>query len=242
MRYAFISDIHSNLEAFQAVIADMEGQNIEKTIFLGDAVGYGPNPNECVDLLKTVSDVNIGGNHDWAAVDLTNKKYFNPYAFEAISWTAEVLTDENKEFLKNLPSHLLHDEMTLAHASPKEPDEWHYVMNLRDAIDNYSYFETNLCFVGHSHLPVIIEYYDANTLRPCKDQVKRINPQLKYLINAGSIGQSRDGNKDACYLIYDSDQEQTEYRRIQYRVSIVQHKMMDLGLPEYLIDRLGKGR
>lgn len=242
MRYAFISDIHSNLEAFQAVLIDLEGQKIDKTIFLGDIVGYGPNPNECIDLLKKVSEVNLGGNHDWAAVGMTDKDYFNPYALAAVDWTSRVLTDENKEFLKTLPSILQYNGMTLAHATPKDPDDWNYVLNQRDAIENYPYFKTPLCFTGHSHLPLIVEFFDEKTISPSKGPKKRINGTLKYLINAGSVGQPRDGNKDSCYLIYDEGEKNVEYRRVPYPISTVQKKMVEAGLPEYLVQRLAEGR
>lgn len=242
MKIAIYSDIHSNLEAFQVVIKDMERQKVEKKYFLGDIVGYGPNPNECIDLLKENSDVILAGNHDWATVGLTDTSYFNPYAQESMNWTIETLTDENKEFLKTQKPQAIVDGLQLSHSTPCRAEEWSYIMTIQDASDNYQCLEKDICFIGHSHQPIIIEIVDKDNILPIRDIYKTLEPKRKYIINVGSVGQPRDSNPDACYLTLDTETSVIEYRRLEYDIKRVQKKMTKHGLPKYLIDRLSMGR
>jgi predicted phosphodiesterase len=242
MKIAVYSDVHGNLEALTSVLKDMKREEPDKTYFLGDLVGYGPNPNECVDLIRENSDVVLAGNHDWAAVGLADSSAFNPHALESLTWTIEVLTDANKTFLKTLVPHAMADNVQLAHSTPLNPEEWRYLLSLQDAMDNYEALKKNICFVGHSHQPMIMEYADASNLIPIRDLYKTLEPNRKYLINVGSVGQPRDSNRDACYLVYDEKEHNVEYRRVEYDVARTQKKMTKLKLPEYLIRRLGEGR
>lgn len=242
MRVAIYSDVHSNIEAFQAVINDIDRQNVDQKLFLGDIVGYGPNPNECIELLKENSDVVLGGNHDWAAVGLTDDSYFNEYARESMKWTINTLTDENKEYLKALPPDAVLDNFQIAHSTPLEPEEWHYIMSVQDAQENYPVLEKDICFIGHSHQPVIIEFMDGINILPIKDMYKQIDKNRKYIINVGSVGQPRDSNPDACYLIYEMDTGNIQYRRVEYNVKRVQKRMTRFKLPKYLIERIAVGR
>ena len=242
MRIAIYSDVHSNLEAFEAVLRDIDRQKVDKKIFLGDIVGYGPNPNECVELLKDNADTMLGGNHDWAAVDKTDASYFNPYARESMLWTKDALTDENREFLKTLSASKVDEEFQLAHSTPFEPEQWHYIMNYQDAQDSYPYLEKDVCFIGHSHQPIIIEFIDGANLMPIRDMYKTLDKNRKYIINVGSVGQPRDSNPDACYLTIDTKTGDIQYRRVEYEVKRVQKKMTKHKLPKYLIDRIALGR
>lgn len=242
MKIAIFSDIHSNMEAFQAVISDIDRQNVDQKLFLGDIVGYGPNPNECIELLKENSDVVLGGNHDWAAVGMTDTSYFNEYAKESMNWTIETLTDENKEYLKTLPPNAVLDDFQIAHSTPLEPKEWHYIMSVKDAQDNYPALEKDLCFIGHSHQPVIIEFMDGINVLPIKDMYKQLDKNRKYIINVGSVGQPRDSNPDACYLIYEMETGDIQYRRVEYNIKRVQKRMTRFKLPNYLIERIAVGR
>lgn len=242
MKIAVYSDIHSNLGAFEAMLKDLDRQKLDMKLFLGDIVGYGPYPNECIELLKENSDVALGGNHDWAAVGLTDTSYFNPYAKNSLNWTIETLTDENKKYLKSLKPVVVLDDLHIAHSSPMEPKEWHYILSLRDAQDNYPYIERNICFIGHSHQPIIIEYVDGTNVIPIRDMYKTLNKNRKYMINVGSVGQPRDSNPDACYLILDTKTGDIEYRRVEYDVKKCQSTMAQLKLPQYLIDRIAIGR
>ncbi len=242
MKYAIYSDVHSNVEAFQAVLNDIGRQKVDQKLFLGDIVGYGPNPNECIDILKQNADVMLAGNHDWAAVGLTDTSYFNPYATASMEWTAEQLTKENKEFLKKLKPTGIIDNLQLVHSTPYEPEAWHYIMNMRDAQANYKELTTDICFIGHSHQPLIIEMVDEINVMPIRDLYATLENNRNYIINVGSVGQPRDSNSDACYVLYDSKAKTIEYRRIEYDVKKVQKKMEAAKLPEYLVNRLAAGK
>lgn len=242
MRYAIFSDVHSNLEAFQSVLQEIEKKYIGRQLFLGDIIGYGANPNESVNILKGVADIIVAGNHDFAAVDMTDINYFNPYAREAVLWTKNILMPEYRDFIKTLKINTVVDNMTLAHSSPKEPEKWHYILNILDAMDNLKYFDTTLCFIGHSHIPFVIEKSAGGKINILKDKIISIKDTSKYIINAGSVGQPRDGNPDASFAIYDSANATVEFMRVPYDILSCQEKMKREGLPDYLINRLTYGR
>lgn len=242
MRYAIFSDVHSNLEAFQSVLQEIEKLYVVKRLFLGDIVGYGANPNEAIDMLKGAADVILAGNHDFAVIDMTDIENFNPHAKDAILWTRSVLTSPHEEFLKGLPVNTVVDSITLAHSSPKEPEMWHYIFNIFDAIENFEYFNTNLCFIGHSHHPVVIERNSEGKTNASKDQLIQLNGTSKYIVNVGSVGQPRDRNPQACFVIYDSTNMTIEFKRVPYDIASAQAKMRKEGLPDYLIERLAYGK
>jgi predicted phosphodiesterase len=242
MRIALYSDVHGNLEALNAVLKDMNREEVDKKYCLGDLVGYGPNPNECIETVRENAEIILAGNHDWAAVGLTAKTYFNPYALESLEWTIKQLTDENREFLKTLVPNAIAGDLELAHATPLEPTQWRYILSLQDAMDNYLSMETKLCFIGHSHIPSIMEFADENNIIPIYDIYKVLEKNRKYLINVGSVGQPRDSNREACYLVYDDKERNVEYRRVEYEIAKVQKKMKKHKFPEYIIKRLSEGR
>ena len=241
MLYAVISDVHSNLDAFEAVLNDIDRRRIREIIFLGDAVGYGPEPNECIELLSGKCSTLLAGNHDWAAVGSTDICCFNDYARHAIEWTTEMITDRSKAVLN---SFVLSDEKKEAdaffvHATPKEPGEWHYLLSLGDAEVNFNYFDNKICFLGHSHQPFIIERMQSGELVLLRGEAD-MKPDSRYIINAGSVGQPRDGDPRACYAIVEDDR--VEIVRIPYNIVNVQEKMRQAGLPHHLIERLALGR
>ena len=242
MKIAVYSDVHGNLEALTAVLKDMKREEPDARLFLGDAVGYGPNPNECVEMVRENSDVVLAGNHDWAAVGLTDPSYFNPQAYESLQWTIESLSDENKAFLKTLAPSGLYGQVQLAHSTPFKPEEWGYLLSLQDAMENYPALTRNVCFTGHSHQPIIIEYADGANIVPIHDLYLILQANRKYIINVGSVGQPRDSNRDACYLVYDEKGRNVGYRRVEYDLVKTQKKMAKAKLPEYLIRRLAEGR
>ena len=239
--YAIISDVHSNLEALHSVLKEINKENVSALFFLGDAVGYGSDPNICIELLRSVSEVFIAGNHDRGAVGLSDISYFNPYARVAIDWTKDVLTEENSAFLKTLPLtyEVEGENIFLVHSSPKDPERWRYLESKEIAVKNFPYFQQTYCFVGHSHIPFIAEQFKNGktvlhyTSAPVKEH-------CRYIINTGSVGQPRDGNPDACYVILSNDL--IEIKRVPYDILLAQKKMKDAGLPKYLISRLAKGR
>jgi predicted phosphodiesterase len=241
MRYAVISDVHSNLDALEAVLSDIDRRKIEDIIFLGDAVGYGPEPNECIELLSAKCKTLLAGNHDWGAVGITDITCFNEYAKHAIEWTAGVITERNKAALHSflLSEEKKEGDVFFVHATPREPEEWHYLLTLPDAELNFNYFDNKICFLGHSHQPFMIEMIESGELVVSKDEV-RMNRDSRYIINAGSVGQPRDGDPRACYAIFDNDR--VEIVRIPYNIENVKDKMRQEHLPYHLIERLALGR
>ncbi len=244
MRYAFFSDIHSNMEAFSVVLEDINNSRVDTLLFLGDIVGYGPNPNECIDMLLQTPGVAIalGGNHDWAAVGMTDTSYFNPFAKEALDWTVENLKDEHKEFLKRTRPADNIDHFQVAHSSPMLPEEWRYILSYPEASANYPFLTTDLCFIGHSHMPLVIDYTSQTDFTTFRGDRLEMKPDRKYIVNIGSVGQPRDGIPKSCWVLYDSDDNSITYNRVEYDIKAVQSKMVIAGLPKYLVDRLASGK
>lgn len=247
MRYAIISDIHSNLEALQAVLKTIEQEKIDKIVCLGDIVGYGPYPNECIELIQQNCEIILTGNHDFACIENSELFYFNQHAAKAVEWTVTVLSNENLQYLANLPLVGKIENYHLVHSSPFEPQSWDYILSLDDAEYNFSKFnkDDQICFIGHSHHPIIyFEYFENRTL---KYNFKRINKieleaNKRYIINVGSVGQPRDENPDAAFGIIDTDNQVYELKRVSYDVNKTYEKMISVGLPQFLADRLLKGR
>jgi predicted phosphodiesterase len=239
MRFAVISDVHANLEALDRVLEETGREGIETILFLGDIVGYGPDPNKCLELIKERAEINIAGNHDRAAVDLADSRFFNPYAKAAIKWTHEVLIDENRRYISSLPLiQEVHNDILLVHATPREPEKWHYLMTTVDALLNFEFFRNKICFIGHSHVPVIIELTAAGKIVYHSEQVD-IREGSRYLVNAGSVGQPRDRNPDAAYAVLHDNT--IEIKRVSYDIVSTKKKMRDTGLPRFLIERLSRG-
>lgn len=240
MPYAVISDVHGNLEALESVLDDVRKRKTDGIIFLGDAVGYGPNPNECVKLLRENCKIILAGNHDRAAIGLTDAEFFNEYAKAAILWTREMLTDKNRKYLETLPvsKKMRKENMLLVHSTPKEPEEWHYLITLWDAEINFHYFNERICVLGHSHLPFVIERLPSGEMVTHKTKAA-LGENGRYIINAGSVGQPRDRDPRACYLLMYRDQ--AEFVRIEYKWEETQRKMHEAGLPLPLIERLSRG-
>lgn len=241
MHYAILSDVHSNLEALEAVLKDVDQRKIEDVLFLGDAVGYGPNPNECIELLVKRCKILLAGNHDWGVLGLTDIKYFNEYARAAIEWTKELLTEKNLKTLTSFPvkKEIEKGDMLLVHSTPKEPKEWHYLLTLWDAEMNFHYFDNKFCFLGHSHYPFIIERLPSGELVTYKEAAS-IGQTERYIMNVGSVGQPRDGDPRACYAVVDD--VKLEIVRVSYDIEAVQKKMIKENLPLLLIERLSTGR
>jgi len=241
MKCAVISDVHGNAEALNAVLHDIGRRKADSILFLGDAVGYGPDPNECVRTLKAACSVLLAGNHDWAAIGLTEKEYFNPYARAAIEWTAKVLDPDCLKSVRDFP--LTHrraeDSLFLVHATPKEPEQWHYLMSLWDAEINFECFDEKVCLLGHSHQPLIIKRFPSGEMVAERGETT-FGRTERYIINVGSVGQPRDGDPRACYVIVNEDG--VRLHRVAYDIGETQRKMAEAGLPYPLIERLSRGR
>jgi len=241
MKYALLSDVHGNLEAFEAVLKEIEKQSPEEILFLGDIVGYGANPNQSIELLKSITDTALAGNHDHAAAGLTDITCFNPYAKEAILWTQNCLTSDHLVYLKRLPYVLSKEEMTLVHASPKEPEQWHYLSGTGSIGNNFDCFDTRLCFIGHTHIPLVIIEEKGEVTSSSETSIE-IEESKRYMINIGSVGQPRDGNNQAAYAIYDTKEGVIEIHRTSYDIRRAKEKIIKEGIPAYLADRLDYGR
>ncbi len=242
MRYLIISDIHANLVALEAVLADAPA--FDQVWCLGDWVGYGPNPNECVERMQDFPHISLAGNHDWAALGKLDLRNFNTDAREANLWTQSELKPAVREYLQSLPTYLVKDSFHLAHASPREP-VWEYILDAGVAYANFAHFSTTVCLVGHTHIPIIFELDEqrqrCDTWIPPLPETMPLGSR-RVIINPGSVGQPRDGDPRASYAILDTELGQWSFRRVPYPVEITQERMRARGLPRRLIERLELGR
>jgi len=233
MRIAIISDIHSNLEALETSLELIKKKSVDEIICLGDIIGYGANPNECIDAVRAATPYVLLGNHDEASIELSKTEYFNPFARIAAEWTNSVLTDANKEYVKTLQFTNNHGGMFFVHASPYEPEEWHYILSPADAQYNFQYFLESICFVGHSHVPGIF----------CDDiWTREVIQGKKFIVNVGSIGQPRDNDWRLSFGIFDTEEWKYENVRAEYDVKSAADKIRKAGLPKALAERILVGR
>ena len=237
MRIAILSDIHGNLEAVQEVLQYLRDNGIDQVYCLGDTVGYGSNPNECLDLVAQSCSKVIMGNHDHAAIGLTSVNYFNDYAKLSTYWTFSVLSAGSRNFISSLDFSWQDDKIFLVHATPANPAMWRYVLTEQDAREEFEAFTPKVCFIGHSHFPVIFSKNEGLI----KVQKYVLNEQDKYIVNVGSVGQPRDGNPQTCFCVYDTDNGQLEYVRLNYDAVLTRDKIIKAGLPVFLGDRLLNG-
>jgi predicted phosphodiesterase len=247
VRYLVISDLHSNWEALQAVLDEAAGK-YDQIVCCGDLVGYGADPNPVVDWVRQNVKATVRGNHDRACVGLEDLEWFNPVAQVASLWTMEQLSLDNAEFIRNLPmGPVAVDKFQLIHGSPVDEDD--YLVNAVDAGGAFPYAESSLLFFGHTHL--------QGGFRWRREQVQpigrlhpewqtryllEIEPDCAYLINPGSVGQPRDGDPRAGYVLYDTDNELLLYHRVPYDIETAQRKIREAGLPELLAARLSAGK
>lgn len=241
IRILVISDIHANLTALDTVLED--AGSFDAVWCLGDIVGYGPDPNECVNRIQNLPGlVCILGNHDAAALEQIDSETFNPEARQAIQWTQKTLNEASFSFLRSLPEIQRMDSVTLAHGSPRHP-VWEYLLDTRSAQANFQHFTTSYCFVGHTHLPVIYHQPEAspNThlIIPEPKMTLKLSPRA--ILNPGSVGQPRDRDPRAAYAIYLPEEQVWESHRVSYAIEDVQNRMTDVGLPERHIIRLTAG-
>ncbi len=244
MRYLIISDVHANQAALAAVLAD--AGSFDSVWCLGDLVGYGPDPNECIQQLRELPHSSLAGNHDWAALGKLDITSFNSDARVASVWTQDELTAASRDYLNSLPTKTANDQFTLAHASPRQP-VWEYVLDPLIAQRNFAYFETPYCLVGHTHIPVVFSQLEDNPggcktfLAPYGEPMS-LDVQGKLILNPGSVGQPRDGNPDASYAILDVEAMTWTQCRVPYPIEITQERMRARKLPSRLVDRLDYGR
>lgn len=242
MRYAVISDIHSNLEALRAVLMDSSSFKVDNFICAGDIVGYAASPKECIAAVRSVCPkILIAGNHDYGVIELLDLEYFNERSRNAVLWTKGVLSQDDLDYLKTFV--LLREEakFTIVHGSLDNPGKFHYIFGRGDAYETVELMKTPVCFVGHSHVAEIFHFRENKMTRSTGPKIK-IEYEDKYVINAGSIGQPRDGDPRASYAVYDDEEGTVEIRRVEYDIKAAQRKIMDAGLPLWLASRLAEGR
>jgi diadenosine tetraphosphatase ApaH/serine/threonine PP2A family protein phosphatase len=243
MHYAIIADIHANLAAFTAVLDDIERRGgTEEVWCLGDVVGYGPDPHQCIELLRQLKHICVAGNHDWAAIGKISTSDFNFEAAAACHWTTQQLNPEDIDYLGSLPLVIERGDFTLVHGSPREPIR-EYLLSTDAAEDNLAYFQSRFCLVGHSHVPLVFEYNEAEACSlnefPSDSEIALAKNRL--IINPGSVGQPRDGDPRASYAIYDSENRAVTHYRVSYDIEATQVNMMEYRLPMRLATRLSYG-
>jgi diadenosine tetraphosphatase ApaH/serine/threonine PP2A family protein phosphatase len=243
MRYAIIADIHANLVAFKAVLDHIERRGgVEEIWCLGDVVGYGPDPCQCIELLRRYNHVCVAGNHEWVAIGKLTTSEFNPDAAISCRWTAQQLSPGDIKYLESLPEVIQKGDFTLVHGSPRQPI-WEYLKSVSSAKENFAYFQTQFCLVGHSHMPIVFKYDETDTCSSSQftPNVRLALGKSRLIINPGGVGQPRDGDPRASYAIYDNEIGMVSLYRVPYDIGVTQTRMVKHNSPMRLRARLSQG-
>jgi predicted phosphodiesterase len=244
MRVAVLSDIHGNLEAFRAVLGRIADLRIDRRVCLGDIVGYGADPNACIEIVRRESITCVLGNHDTRAIGMEEPDTFNAAAERAVLWTRAQLTDENRDLLAALPRELAREDAFLVHGSIHDTDR--YILYARDLQDNFAMLRElpgrpAICFFGHTHLPVAYSSGGAGIRQELGTTIA-LATERQYLVNPGAVGQPRDGDPRAAFAVYDTDDRSVTFHRTEYDIAAAQEKIITAGLPPRLAERLAYGR
>lgn len=245
MNYAIISDIHGNYDALSAVLSDILRSGVDRVICLGDIVGYGAEPQKCIEEVRSLSGWAVAGNHDYGAIGKLDLSYFNANARRAAEWTESVLSSADRRYLADLP--LVKQagsdgcELIAVHSTPARPEDWHYILSIDEAEYQFEQFSQRLCLIGHSHQPVFWQLSPAGECSVIGREYLRIETGRRYIINVGSVGQPRDGDARACYALCDSARRELVIRRVEYNIGAAQKKILKAGLPPRLAERLAHG-
>ena len=242
MKFAVISDIHANRDAFEAVLADIKSQGIDTIYCLGDVVGYGSEPSACLEMAKAHCDIILMGNHEYYALGLITSEYLSPVAKESAAWTQGQLSEQDLAILSDFQMDATLADIYLVHASPFEPENWRYILATPEAARAFEHLDANMCFYGHSHLPMIFSNSGEGSIRQQIGHDFQPDEEKRYLVNVGSVGQPRDNDPRASYVSYDVDNRDIHFHRVAYDVENAQKKMRDAGLPSLLVDRLTVGQ
>jgi predicted phosphodiesterase len=240
MRIALFGDIHANLEALNAVLEDAATQGVTDYVCMGDLVGYNADPSACLDIVRGMNCPTVKGNHDEEASSDHSLDSMNAVAAAALEWTRLQLSEEQRHWLTRLRMVRQISEFTVVHSTLDQPSSWNYVTNRFDAMANFSYQFTKLCFHGHTHVPRVYMKTDRVVELPADSVV--VEDSAKYFINVGSVGQPRDGDWRSCYVIFDVESNLITFRRVEYDIKKTQEKILAAGLPPMLADRLREGR
>lgn len=239
MKVAIFSDIHANLEALQAILKDAEEAQCTSYACLGDVVGYNADPAACLEIVKDMGCPVVKGNHDYDCGNDTSLDRMNPVAAEALLWTREQLSPDQRKWLSRLRMVRQVQDFTIVHSTLDQPMSWNYVNNKFDAMANFSFQISPVCFYGHTHIPRV--YMQNEHMHDLQPKVIAIEEGSKYFINTGSVGQPRDADWRASYCIYDLESKTIEFRRVEYDIVTAQNKIIAAGLNPYLAKRLALG-
>lgn len=240
MKYALISDVHGNLEALTTAFKEIEEIGVDKILCLGDAIGYGANPEECAIIIKEKCDVCLMGNHEAAVVGNLDISYFTPYAKDAALWTRNNISEATLSWASELPLMSEMDGFTMIHGSLYEPEMFNYVQTIADAEYNFNILETDLLFLGHSHQP--LAFFNTEPMTYTLGPEIELDNADKVIVNIGSVGQPRDENPQSCFAVYDTEANTVDLHRMDYDHQKTAGKIIAAGLPEALAMRLSIGR
>ncbi len=241
MRIAILSDVHGNLEALQQVLRALEQERCDALLSLGDVVGYGPLPNECVRLIAAQASGVILGNHDDALLGRSDIRDFNSYARQALRWQTTVVDEAARAAVSAYQPFIEMAGALFVHAGPRAPMDWPYILNTYDARLHFAAMKSDLCFIGHTHQGLVFEQMPDQSITQTTTVRIELAADHRYIINVGSVGQPRDNNPDASMAVYDSAERVVEIHRVGYDVGRTQQLMRDNYLPEFLIMRLQFG-
>jgi diadenosine tetraphosphatase ApaH/serine/threonine PP2A family protein phosphatase len=236
MKVALLSDIHANFQALEAVLADLP--SVDDVVCLGDVVGYGGDPKSCLDCVRSAGWLVLAGNHDRACTDPAALGWFNDQAAAAVQWTVGVLDDGRLGWLAGLPEQANHDDMLFVHGSPRSPT-YEYILDHDTAAANLALIGERVCFHGHTHVPGVFHRQTGQLRHDYEEGSFFLKPPA--LVNPGSVGQPRDGNPDASYLIWDPETDTVEFRRVPYDREAAKKAILDAGLPARFAYRLDLG-
>lgn len=241
MRWAIFGDIHANIEALDAVMDECDSLGVDRFLCLGDIVGYGANPKECLERIVDMNIPIVAGNHDWAVCGKLSIEFFNTYAKQAVYWTREQLGENHMEALRSWPLvDEVNDEITIVHGSLNFPDLFDYIQTSQDARLSLEKLNTRVCFLGHSHVPVT--FFSGPMVSYTMSYEIELEGFEKALVNVGSVGQPRDENPMSSFGLYDDETKQVSIKRVPYDLEKAGAKILDAGLPEILAERLKYGR
>jgi len=229
MKIAILSDIHGNLQALQSVFSTIDLMDIREIICLGDIVGYGANPNECIELIQSRKIPSVVGNHDKAVIGEIPIENFSEAARRGVLWTQSVISPANKNFLASLNFSIKEYDTLFVHGSPDSPENFRYLFDQEDAAESFHAFTEQICYIGHTHRPEIF----------CEDGITdQLMLDKRYIVNVGSVGQPRDGDRRSCFVVYDTEQFTANFIRVEYDIEKARTNILEAGLPQKLADRL----